>query len=156
MTKYYLKNEDGTFTEVKALSQEEVDTVVQDRLKRQAEKYSDYEDLKSKVNSIEELTNKHKAEVDGLQKKLSAAETEVKLAKLATAKEKALRDFNIKDSLADFVTGDDEEELRARAERLSHELPSNRLSFDKESTNKNTGSDSSVSVLAKKLLGDGE
>ena len=156
MSKFYIKNEDGTYTETKALTQEEVDAVVQDRLKRESAKYADYDDLKAKAKSIDELNAKHSEEVDKLKAEIKAANEATTAAKLTAAKEKVMRDFGIKDSLAEFITGNSEDELRTKAEKLAHEVPSNRLAFTKDSSTGKPKQADQVANIAEALLGHSE
>lgn len=156
MSKFYIKNDDGSYTEAKALSQDEVDAVVQDRLKRESAKYSDYDDLKAKAKSVDELTAKHAEEINKLKAEIKTANEATTAAKLTAAKEKAMRDFGIKDSLAEFVTGNSEDELRTKAEKLAHEVPSNRLTFEKDSSTTKTKQSDNLSNVAEALLGHSE
>ena len=152
MAKFYTKLEDGTYKEVNALSQDEVDTIVQKRLERQSAKYADYDELKDKVSKIDELKTAHTSEIAELKEQLAKATASSAKAKLETAKEKAMREFKVKDSLAEFVTGTTEEEIRARAEKLSHETVPGGANIEKDSSTGSNHPDTGIKQLAKNLL----
>ena len=50
-------------TDTKTFTQAELDAVVKDRLKREREKYSDYEDLKAKAAKFDEAEEANKTEL---------------------------------------------------------------------------------------------
>ena len=152
MAKFYTKLEDGKYKEVNALSQDEVDTIVQKRLERQSTKYADYDELKEKVSKIDELKTAHTSEIAELKEQLAKATASSAKAKLETAKEKAMREFKVKDSLAEFVTGNTEEEIRARAEKLSHETVPGGANIEKDSSTGSNHPDTGIKQLAKDLL----
>lgn len=105
----------------KTFTQDELNEIVRDRLSRQAKKFEDYDDLKSKVQSYEaslstsetELSDL-KAQVASLSAKAAATEREALVSRVA-------RDHGITDSedIALFLTGTDEDSLVRQASRLS-------------------------------------
>ena len=108
-------------TPSKSFTQDEVNDIIKERLSRQAKKFEDYDDLKSKVQSYEaslstsesELSTL-KAQVSDLSSKAAANEREALVSRIA-------RDNGITDSedIALFLTGDTEEKLVAQAARLA-------------------------------------
>lgn len=153
MTKFTIKDGDN-FKEIDALLQPEVDAVVKDRVKRVEAKYADYDQLKAKSQQIDELNTKHQTEIDSLTAKLAETNKAVESARLETAKIKAMRDFNIKDNLGEFISGTTEDELRAKAERLSKEIPSGQISVEKTATpTSETSKRGSTAQVAHNLFG---
>ena len=107
-------------------TQEEFDNAIKERLSREKAKYSDYDQLKSRVEELE----KEKA---GLQSALesskqSAAEYDKKIAEFesrvagyetADLRTRIALQNGLPYDLADRLQGTDEESLRADAERLA-------------------------------------
>ena len=108
-------------------TQEELDEVVKERLKRAKTVPDDYEDLKAKAKELEELkasemseaekakadAEKQKKRADDLAAQIKAAEKKSEHDALvaSVAKEKGVP--------ADFLNGDTKEELEAFADQLS-------------------------------------
>ena len=107
-------------------TQEELDNIVKSRISREREKYADYETLKSRVSELEEENNGLKVALDttkqestdfnsqiaDLQSKISGYET-------ASLKAKIALQNGLPYDLAERLQGNDEEELKADAERLA-------------------------------------
>lgn len=72
-------------TEVKTFTQDEVNAIVSDRLKRANEKYADYEALKEKASKLDELEEAQKSELQKANEKAQALETELEQMKSANA-----------------------------------------------------------------------
>lgn len=64
-------------TDTKTFTQAELDAVVKDRLKREREKYSDYEDLKAKAAKFDELAEANKTELQKVTERAKALEDEL-------------------------------------------------------------------------------
>lgn len=109
-------------------TQEDLDRVVQDRLDRERKKYEGFDELKTKVTTLtEELTSKSKA-WDDEKSKLT---DDLKKAGLETTKVKIVGEFKLSDELAEFVTGDTEDEMRGRAEKLAKSAKGGTIEIDK-------------------------
>lgn len=102
--------------EFKAITtQEELDEVIKDRLKRERdklskeveEKYKDYDSLREELSKAKE----NSAEIETLQKKLQAYEK-------AEMKRKVAMEYKIPYNLADRIQGDDEESMAEDAKNL--------------------------------------
>ncbi len=107
-------------------TQEELDRIIQDRLTREREKYSDYEDLKNKNTALETQISTLQATIDesnatikahdetvaGLNAKISGFET-------ANLRTKIALQHGIPFDLVDRLAGDDEASIKADAERLA-------------------------------------
>lgn len=119
MTQYYKKNEEGEFVEAD-LSQEDINQAVKDRVDRINRKYSDYEDLKKQIEDFSEKQKKDEERINELLTDKANLEDDLKVSKLETEKVRIISEFKIGDDLAEFVTGENAEEMRARAEKLAH------------------------------------
>ncbi len=111
-------------------TQEEFDAAIKDRLtrdreaqaKKTAEKYADYEDLKSKNAEYEKqiagFTEQFKG-VEEKDKKIAELEGSVKKYELSALKTKIAHEAGLDYSLASRLNGDTEEEIRTDAKSLS-------------------------------------
>ena len=108
-----IENPEKTFT------QAEVDAIVGDRLKRDRQKYADYDALKEKANKFDEMEEANKTE---LQKAIERGDAlQVELDKLKGAN--AVRDLRIKIAEetgvpANLLTGSTEDECRDQAKAI--------------------------------------
>lgn len=95
----------------RTFTQEDVDRIVAERLRREREKYADYDDLKAKAAAADAS----KSELQKLAERLAAAEK-----RLQEAEVKALRAevAAAKGVPADLLHGSTKEELEAYADRL--------------------------------------
>lgn len=133
MTKYFIKKEDGEYEEVKDFTKEQLDGIVgeskwlNERIKREREKFADYDNLKQQVETlgtekaslgeqIDELEAKVK-DIDGLKDRIHEATQRAD-------KSEVMRKLNISDDLAEFVSGNDYDEMFKRAEKLSKSVTS--------------------------------
>ena len=149
MAEYFIKDGDEYVKVKEPLhKQEDLDRVVQERLDREKKKYSDYDDLKGKVDTLTtELTEKSKA----WDTQKSEFETNLKKAGLETAKVKVISEFKLSDELAEFVTGDTEDEMRGRAEKLAKGIKPGTVNIDKDEKPDEKGNTSKA--IAGKLFG---
>ena len=104
-------------------TQEEFDNAIKERLSREKSKYSDYDQLKSRVAELEEenvglkstieASNQSKADADKqLEKQIAGYET-------ASLRTRVALQHGLPYDLADRLQGTDEESLKADAERLA-------------------------------------
>lgn len=119
MTQYYKKNEEGEFVEAD-LSQEDINQAVKDRVDRINRKYSDYDDLKKQIEGFSAKQKEDENRINELLTDKANLEDDLKVSKLETEKVRIINEFKIGDDLAEFVTGENAEEMRARAEKLAH------------------------------------
>lgn len=103
----------------KTFTQDEVNAIVAERLKRESGKYSDYEQLKAKASKFDEIEEASKTELqkardkaDKLQKQL---ETLTKANEVRDIREKVAKDTGVPVAL---LTGDTEELCKAQAEGI--------------------------------------
>lgn len=119
MTQYYKKNEDGEFVAAD-LSQEDINQAVKERVDRINRKYSDYDELKKQIEDFSSKQNEFENQINGLLTDKANLEDELKASKLEAEKVRIISEFKIGDDLAEFVTGENADEMRARAEKLAH------------------------------------
>lgn len=107
-------------------TQEEVNKIVADRIKREREKYSDYETLKGKADKFDEIKSANKSELDKVRERNTTLETE--LATLRKNEEIRL----LKETIAsecgvplNVLSGEDEESLRAQATAIKDLIKGN-------------------------------
>lgn len=150
MTKYFTKDDDGNYTEVKALSQEAVDNLLEERLKRQKEKFSDYDELKQKSVNADEAAANFESKLQEANERAKQLESQLKESTNEVTKVKLLSEFKLNDDMAEFITGDNEEEMRRRAEKLAEKAPISNIKIEKSNQDKKPDDNSE---LARKLFG---
>ena len=151
MTKYFTKDDDGNYIEVEALSKDAANSILEERLKRQAEvKFGDYEELKQKAKNAEELKSEFDLKLKEANDRTASLETELTTAKLDATKVKLLSEFKLSDDMAESISGDDEDEMRRRAEKLAEKTPTADITIDK-GTPKSDNTDNRA--LMSKLFG---
>jgi len=103
-------------------TQEQLDKVIGERVKRAeraaAEKYADYDTLKTQVAQLQaqlqaqsETISGHKAEVEGLTSRIHTYE-------IGSVKTKVALEMGLPYQMAERLTGDDEAAIRADAEAM--------------------------------------
>lgn len=107
-------------------TQEEFDAAIKERLSREKAKYSDYDQLKSRVTELEtenvglkstiEANNQSKADAD---KQLEKMKSQIAGYETASLRTRIALQHGLPYDLADRLQGADEEALRADAERLA-------------------------------------
>ena len=139
--------------EEKTFTQAEMDSIIEGRLARERQKYSDYEDLREKASKYDEYqeqiqTEKKKSEE--LQAKLSKLEKEDTVRQ---AREKVSKDMNVPVGL---LSGEDEETCKKQAEGIlkfakgSH-YPG--VKGEKHETSKRSGDTNATDEDFKELVG---
>lgn len=107
-------------------TQEEFDAAIKERLSREKAKYSDYDQLKSRVTELEtenvdlkstiEANNQSKADAD---KQLEEMQSKIAGYETASLRTRVALQHGLPYDLADRLQGNDEESLKADAERLA-------------------------------------
>ena len=107
-------------------TQEEFDAAIKERLSREKSKYSDYDQLKSRVAELEEenvglkstieATNQSKADTD---KQLEELQSQIAGYETASLRTRVALQYGLPYDLADRLQGTDEESFKADAERLA-------------------------------------
>jgi len=107
-------------------TQEEFDAAIKERLSREKAKYSDYDQLKSRVTELEtenvglkstiEANNQSKADAD---KQLEEMQNQISNYETASLRTRVALQHGLPYDLADRLQGNDEESFKADAERLA-------------------------------------
>lgn len=107
-------------------TQEEFDAAIKARLSREREKYADYDQIKSLVEDLKkenvdlkstiEATNQSKADAD---KQLEEMQNQIAGYETASLRTRVALQHGLPYDLADRLQGNDEESLKADAERLA-------------------------------------
>ena len=104
----------------KTFTQAEVDAIVGDRLKRDRQKYADYETLKEKADKFDELEESNKSELQKAMERGDALQVELDKLKGANAirelRNKVAEETGIP---AHLLTGKTEDECREQAEAIA-------------------------------------
>lgn len=102
--------------ESKTFTQDELNAIVSDRLKREREKYADYESLREKATKLDEIEAASKTELQKATERAQALEAELNGLKKAEDIRK-LRDqvANETGVPANLLSGEDEDTLKAQA-----------------------------------------
>lgn len=101
-------------------SQDELNRIVGDRVKREQAKFSDYDDVKAKAARLDELEAANKSELEKEQEARTAAEAARDKAVADGLRWKIAAKHGISDEDAElFLTGRDEQTLEAQAKRLA-------------------------------------
>lgn len=113
-------------------TQEEFDNAIKERLAREKSKYSDYDQLKSRVTELEEenvglkstieASNQSKADAD---KQLEDLQNQIAGYETASLRTRVALQHGLPYDLADRLQGTDEESFKADAERLAGFMKSN-------------------------------
>jgi len=132
-TQSVIEAENGTLTESKesrTFTQEEVNSIVEGRLKKESAKYSDYEELKAKASKFDEMEEANKTELqkatekaDALQKQIDAM---TKSNEVRDIREKVSSETGIPISL---LTSDSEDGCRSQAEAILNFANANRPTY---------------------------
>ena len=145
-------------------TQEEFDNAIKERLAREKSKYSDYDQLKSRVTELEEenvglkstieASNQSKVDVDkqleDLQKQIDGYET-------ASLRTRVALQYGLPYDLADRLQGNDEESFKADAERLAGFMKSNQPGYPLGTNEPKLGNDKDSGWLdLARELGKGE
>lgn len=140
-------NQGNTTPETRTFTQEELDSIVRDRLSREHAKFADYEMLKNKAAKFDELEEKNKTDLQKANDK--AAELQKELEKLVTANK--LRD--IRETVAkktgvpvDLITADTLEACEEQAKTI--------LEFAKPNTYPNVRDGGEQTVTGKKTTAE--
>lgn len=133
MTKYFIKKEDGEYEEVKDFTKEQLDGIVgeskwlNERIKREREKFADYDNLKQQVETLgteKTLLGEQIDELEAKAKDIDSLKDRIHEANQRADKSEVMRKLNISDDLAEFVSGNDYDEMFKRAEKLSKSVTS--------------------------------
>lgn len=110
----------------KSFTQAELDAIVRDRLKREREKYADYDSLKEKASKYDEYEQASKSELEKATERANALQAELdglkKAEELRAMRTKIATENNVPIKL---LTGTTEEECHAQVEEIKSMLAAN-------------------------------
>ena len=147
-------------------TQEELDSIIGERLKRQKEsiskQYTDYEDLKTKNVDLEKELTELKKSLESstsskteLEKQIEELTGKVKAHDLSSLKIKYALENGIPYHLAGRISGDDEDSIKADAESLSDFFKSQTPPPPLKNTEKKvSGEDVAYQNILKRLKGE--
>ena len=105
--------------EQKTFTQEELNAIVSDRIKREREKYADFDSLKEKAARLDQLEEASKSEIQKMTEKAAQLQQELDSIKQAEAirnvRAKVAQETGIPENL---LTGSTEEDCRGQAEAI--------------------------------------
>lgn len=105
--------------ETKTFTQEELNAIVSDRVKREREKHADYAELKEKADKLDKLEEASKSEIQKVTERAERLQQELDAIRQAEAireiKAKVAKETGIPENL---LTGSTEEECKAQAEAI--------------------------------------
>lgn len=96
-------------------SQEEFERMLGKRLERERSKFADYDDLKEKASEFDKLQESQKSELQKERERAEAAEKRASAAERSALQVRIASEFGVPQ---EAVHGDDEESMRAAAEKL--------------------------------------
>lgn len=105
--------------EQKTFTQAELDAVVKDRLKREREKYADFDALKAKAAKFDEIEQANKTELEKANEQVSALKAQLdgikKAEELREMRTKIATENNVP---IELLNGATEEECQAQADKI--------------------------------------
>lgn len=145
-------------------TQEEFDNAIKERLAREKSKYSDYDQLKSRVTELEEenvglkstieASNQSKEDAD---KQLEDLQNQIAGYERASLRTRVALQYGLPYDLADRLQGTDEESFKADAERLAGFMKSNQPGYPLGTNEPKLGNDKDSGWLdLARELGKGE
>ncbi len=150
-------------------TQEQLEGVIKDRLEREREKFTGFEDYKKKAGEYDELKKKadgyeatiadYKKAVDGddktpgYKKQLEELKGKVKGYETSSVKMRIAHENGIPYELAERLSGDDEEAIKKDAERMSKFLKASGRRAPLASTEPEGGVDGKRAAIKKMLAG---
>lgn len=152
-TEYFTKDgEDFKKVDETLLPESSVNGIVERRLEQQKRnQFGDYDELKEKAGKVDTLTKEFETKIKEKDTQITSLTGDLGKAKLETDKVKIVSEFKLSDELAEFVTGDTVDEMRAKAEKLNKGLPNSGVNIDKKKKPESETTDSKK--LAKSLFG---
>ena len=106
----------------KTFTQQELDAIVADRLKRERQKYEGFEDFKAKAQKYDELEEANKSELDKAHERVTTLETELnslkKAEEIRLIREKVAKEMSIPASAVSLITGETEEACKEQAKAI--------------------------------------
>lgn len=115
----YTENTGHTEESGKTFTQAEMNAIIEGRLAREREKYSDYDSLKQKAGQFDEIQEANKTELQKANEKAEALAKELEALKasntIKATREKVAKETEVP---VELLTGNDEESCKAQAEAI--------------------------------------
>ncbi len=102
----------------KTFTQDDLDRIVAERLRREREKHSDYDELKAKAGRLDELEASNKSELEKLNERLTATDQRAQSAEQALLRANVAASKGLTPAQAKRLAGVTQEELEADADEL--------------------------------------
>lgn len=119
-------SQEETQAQEKTFSQAELDAVVKDRLKREREKYADFDALKEKAAKFDEIEQANKSELEKANEQVNALKAELdgikKAEQLREMRTKIATENNVP---VELLTGATEEECQTQVEKIKEMMLAN-------------------------------
>lgn len=132
MLEFYVQTESGEFEKA---SQEQLDRKIAERLRRKDEKHAEelkqYEGFKKQAEEMNASVEDFKNQIATLKNEKEKLEQDFKKSENEVIRQKVLKDYRLSDELGEFITGDSEDELRSKAERLAHNVGNSSIKIEK-------------------------
>ncbi len=110
----------------KTFTQEDLDRIVAERLRRERDKHSDYDELKAKAGKLDELEAANKSELEKLNERLTATDQRAANAEQALIRANVAAAKGLTPGQAKRLAGATQEELEADADELLETFKSSR------------------------------
>lgn len=140
-------------------TQEELDAIVRARLAREKEKYADYDQLKTRVSDLEKengvlksAAEASKTSVADYDKQIADLKKQVAGYETANLRTRIALQNGLPYDLADRLVGDNEEALKADAERLAGFLKPAEPAAPPKSNEPNVGNSNDEDAALKEML----
>lgn len=124
-------NQQNTAGQQKTFTQEELDSIIAERLGRERQKYADYDSLKQKAGKYDEQQEANKTELQKATERAEKAEQEIAAMKQANSireiRSKISKETGVPENL---LTADTEEDCKSQAEAIkAFATPKNNLNL---------------------------
>jgi len=104
-------------------SQEDLNRIIDERLKREREKFKDYPDLKKKADDLDKIEAANATELEKANARADAAEKLVAELEPEILRWKTIAQNEIPPDYQDFIVGKSEEDLAAVVEKVKTLIP---------------------------------
>lgn len=145
--------------EFKAItSQEDLNRIISERVKRVEAKFGDYKDVKTKAAKLDEIENANRTEAEKAQARIAELESELNGVRGEFTRTRIAAEHGITDpeDIALFLTGSDEETLTKQAQRLAGRTEDRKKQGNvvpNEGAHSSSLKDSDAQVTARALFG---
>lgn len=108
-------------------TQEDLNRIIDARLKREREKYADYEDLKAKAQKVTDLEQSKKTAEEKLTERITALESELGKSRQEATRARIQAKYKVSDDDAElFLTASDADGLEKQAKALADRVADRR------------------------------